>query len=104
ASLWHSRRTRFALLLTIGIAAASILEVWWYPHYAAPFTAAILILAVQSFRYLRQWKYGKWKVGDFLVGAIPVAVLVVTVAAETKAIATHQTFDQIETKKVQKSS
>ena len=54
--LWRSRRTRFAAILTAVIAAASVTEVWWYPHYGAPFTAALLILAAQSMRYLRQWK------------------------------------------------
>jgi hypothetical protein len=40
---WHSRRTRFATILIVVIAVASLTEVWWYPHYAAPFTAALLI-------------------------------------------------------------
>ena len=55
--LWRSRRTRFAAILAAVIAAVSVTEVWWYPHYGAPFMAALLILAAQSMRYLRQWKH-----------------------------------------------
>jgi hypothetical protein len=53
-SLWRSNRTRFATILALVIGAASWIEVWWYPHYAAPFVAILLILVAQSMRYLRQ--------------------------------------------------
>jgi hypothetical protein len=94
SALWRSRRTRFTLILTAIIGAASLVEVWWYPHYGAPFLAALLILVVQSMRYLRQWKYHGREVGRFLVSAIPVAVFMVTIATEAEAIATHRTTDQ----------
>ena len=77
---------------------------WWYAHYAAPFTAALLILAAQSMRYLRQWKYHGREVGRFLVSAMPVAVLVVTVASEAQGIATHRTADQLQAKNAPKES
>ena len=96
--LWRSRRTRFATILMVVIATASVIEVWWYPHYAAPFAAALLILAVQSLRYLRQWKYGGREVGRFLVSAMPVAVLLMMVASEARGIATNRTAGQIQTK------
>jgi hypothetical protein len=97
--LWRSRRTRFATILTLTMAAASVIEVWWYPHYAAPLTAALLILAAQSMRYVRQWTYGGREVGRFLVSAMPVAVLIMMVASEARGIATHRTAaDQIQTK------
>jgi hypothetical protein len=81
---------------------ASLVEVWWYPHYAAPFLAALLILAAQSMRYLRQWKYGGREVGRFLVDAIPVAVLLLMIASQAEAIATHRTAaDQIQAKHTQ---
>jgi hypothetical protein len=92
--LWRSRRTRFALILTAIIGATSLIEVWWYPHYAAPFLAALLILVAQSMRYLRQWKYHGRGVGRFLVNAMPVAVFVLMIAAEAEAIVTHGTRDQ----------
>jgi hypothetical protein len=83
------------------IGAASLIEVWWYPHYAAPFTAALLILVAQAMRYLRQWKYGGRETGRFLVSAMPVAVLLVMVASEAQGIATHRTADQIQAKNAQ---
>jgi len=101
--LWRSRRTRFAAILGVVIVPASMAEVWWYPHYGAPFAAALLILAAQSLRYLRQWKYDGREVGRFLVSAMPVAVLVVTVASEAQGIATHQTADQVEARNASKA-
>jgi hypothetical protein len=102
--VWRSKRTRFATILAVLIMATSLIEVWWYPHYGAPFAAAMLILAGQSMRYLRQWKYKEREVGRFLVSATPVAVLVVMLASEAQAIATHQTTDQIQAKNAQKQS
>ena len=102
--LWRSRRTRAAAILMAVIAAASVIEVWWYPHYAAPFTAAQLILAAQSMRYLRQWTHNGRDLGNFLVRAMAVSVLVVTVASEGRAIATHRTVDQVQTKNSSKES
>jgi hypothetical protein len=99
--LWRSRRTRFTLILAAVAGTASLVELWWYPHYAAPFLAALLILAAQSLRYLRQWKYGGREVGRFLVDAIPVAVLLLMIASQAEAIATHSTSDQIQAKHTQ---
>jgi hypothetical protein len=93
-ALWRSRRTRFALILTAIIGAASLIEVWWYPHYGAPFLAALLILLAQSMRYLRQWKYHGREVGRFLVNATPAAIFVLMIASEAEAIAMHRTTDQ----------
>jgi len=102
--LWRSQRTRFAAILCVVIAGASVSEVWWYPHYAAPFAAVLLILAAQSMRYLGQWKYNGQQVGRFLVRAMPFAVLVVMVASEAQGIATHWTADQVQAKNAQKQS
>jgi hypothetical protein len=99
--MWRSRRTRFAAILVAVIGTASLIEVWWYPHYAAPFMAALLILAAQSIRYLRQWKCGGRETGRFLVSAMPLAVLLVTVASEARAIAAHRTADQLQAKNAQ---
>ena len=95
-ALWHSRRTRFALILTAVIGAASLIEVWWYPHYGAPFLAALLILVAQSMRHLGQWKYHGRPVGRFLVNAMPVAVFAMMITSEAEATAKHRTADQIQ--------
>jgi hypothetical protein len=102
--LWRSRRTRFAAILAVVIGAASVFEVWWYPHYAAPFTAALLILVAQSMRYLRHWKYAGHETGRFLVSAMPVAVLMVMGASEARAIATHRTAGQVQANNARKES
>ena len=39
--LWRSRRIRFVMILLMIVGAASLTETWWYPHYAAPFAAAL---------------------------------------------------------------
>ncbi len=103
--LWRSRRTRFAAILTLAMGAASVIEVWWYPHYGAPLTAALLILVVQSMRYLRHWNYHGREVGRFLVNAMPVAALLMMVASESRAIATHSTAaERVQAANVQKES
>jgi F0F1-type ATP synthase assembly protein I len=95
-ALWRSRKTRFAVILTAIIGAASLFEVWWYPHYGAAFLTALLILVAQSMRYLRQWKYHGRDVGGFLVKAMPVAIFAVVFASEAEAVVTRRTTDQIQ--------
>jgi hypothetical protein len=99
--LWRSKKTRFAAILVGVIGAASLIEVWWYPHYGAPFLAALLILVAQSMRYLRQWEYHGREAGRFLVSAMPVVVLMVMIASEAEAIANHRTADQIQARNAQ---
>jgi hypothetical protein len=100
-ALWRSNRTRVALILIVIIGVSSLIEVWWYPHYGAPFLAALLILAAQSMRYLSQWKYRGHCVGRFLVYAIPIAVFAVTITSQAEAISARQTTDQIQAKNAQ---
>ena len=102
--LWRSKRTRFAAILVAVIGAASVIEVWWYPHYGAPFAAALLILAAQSMRYLRLWKYKGRETGRFLVTAMPVAVLLVMVASEAQGISTHRPTNPLQASNAQKES
>ena len=99
--LVRSKRTRFPVVLTMVMGTASLIELWWYPHYAAPFLAALLILAAQSLRYLSQWKYHGQEAGRFLVNAMPAAVLLVMMTSEGEAIARHETADQIQSKSAQ---
>src|SRR5438034_2157665 len=102
--LWRSKRTRFAATLVAVIGAASVIEVVFYPHYAAPFLAVLLILAAQPMRYLRQWRCGGREVGRFLVSAMLVAVLLVMIASEAEAISMHRTPDQLQSRNSQKAS
>jgi hypothetical protein len=52
---------------SIGLA----LPIYFLPHYAAPITAAIYALVLQSMRYLRLWSWRGRQVGLGLVRAIP---------------------------------
>jgi hypothetical protein len=88
--LLRSRRQRFIVMLIAVIVAASLGEVWWYPHYAAAFATALFILLVQSLRHLRQWTLQGKTVGRFLTSALPVSALLVTVVAEARGIAEHR--------------
>jgi hypothetical protein len=55
-NLWRDRRIRLPLICVLAALAGSLIEVRYYMHYAGPATAALLILAVQTFRHLRQWQ------------------------------------------------
>ena len=56
APLWFfTKRLRLLVILTGVLIAGALLEMIFYVHYAAPFTAVLLILLVQSLRYLRVW-------------------------------------------------
>jgi hypothetical protein len=58
-------------LLTCGVLAAGLLaETWMNPHYAAPITALLFVLVLQSMRHLRVWRWRGRPVGRVLVWAI----------------------------------
>jgi hypothetical protein len=71
-----SRKTRFLLLVCgctmIGLALPIYLPM---AHYAAPMTAAVYALVLQSMRYVRLWKWDGKPSGLFLVRAVPVICL-----------------------------
>lgn len=71
-----SRKTRFLLLVCgctmIGLALPIYLPM---AHYAAPMTAAVYALVLQSMRYVRLWKWDRKPSGLFLVRAVPVICL-----------------------------
>ena len=85
-NLWRDRRIRLPLLCVLAAFAGSLIEVRYYMHYAGPATAALLILAVQSFRHLRQWKPTGQSTGRFLARAIPVLVVGAALATEAREI------------------
>jgi hypothetical protein len=63
--------TRF-LLLTCGITlAGEALPTWFFPHYAAPLTCAILALVLIAMRRLRSWCWRNKSVGLFVTRAVP---------------------------------
>jgi hypothetical protein len=60
------------LLTVCGIAFIGLaLPIYFIPHYAAPITAAIYALVLQSMRYLRLWNWRGKRAGLGIVRAIP---------------------------------
>ena len=52
--LLRSRRTRLPAWLAVAWVTGALITVPYYPHYAAPFAAVLLILAVEALRSVRQ--------------------------------------------------
>lgn len=67
-----STRTRFLLLTCLSVLTALVLETFYAPHYASPFTAAILGLVLLAMRHLQQWRWRGQPTGLFITRAIPV--------------------------------
>jgi hypothetical protein len=109
APAWiRCRRTRLLAVLTAILLAGAIVELIFYPHYAAPFTAVLLILLVQSLRYLRIWAGrnlpGGKPAGNFVILALCVTVIGVGLAAQTVRIYQRRTPDRIQAINARKGS
>jgi hypothetical protein len=61
------RRIRFLLLAVLVLAAGMVIEIFLFPHYIAPFTAAFYAIGLQAMRHLRVWKPKDQPVGTALV-------------------------------------
>jgi hypothetical protein len=69
------RRTRFLLLQLVLCVLGILAVVWIQPHYAAPLTASIFALLVQSMRHLRRWEFKDRPLGIFLTRFVVLLVL-----------------------------
>jgi hypothetical protein len=81
----RDRWMRFALLTVGLLLAALLLEIWVFPHYAAPVTGLVFALVVQGVRQLRLWRWRGRPAGRLAVRALPVVcvgLLVISVALE----------------------
>jgi hypothetical protein len=79
--LLRDRRIRLPLMCVIATLAGSLIEIFYYEHYAAPATAALFIVTVQALRHLRQWKPLGQPVGRFLSRALPLVIVGVVLVA-----------------------
>jgi hypothetical protein len=79
------RRTRF-LLVTCLVMLAGLAPVFWLtvPHYAAPMTAAVFAVLVQSARHMDKMTWRSRPAGRFLVRTVPL-VCVAALAARISA-------------------
>jgi hypothetical protein len=64
-------KTGFLVTVCGATAIGMALPVYFVPHYAAPLTAAIYALVLQSMRYLRLWRWHGKRAGLGMVRAIP---------------------------------
>jgi hypothetical protein len=70
-----SRRIRMLLVAAGGLVIGLAVEVFFLPHYAAPMTAVLLAVLVQSLRYLRAWRRRTGRAGLFLVRCLPLVAV-----------------------------
>ncbi len=61
------RRMRFLMLCLLVLMAGMAVEIFFIPHYAAPFTAIFYAIGLQAMRHLRVWRVGNQPVGLALV-------------------------------------
>ncbi|MCU1247993.1 MAG: hypothetical protein JWQ49_1022 [Edaphobacter sp.] len=64
------RRIRFLVLCVLVLMAGQLVEIFLFPHYVAPFTAAFYAIGLQSMRHLRLWTPGNQPVGMTLTRLI----------------------------------
>jgi hypothetical protein len=64
------RRIRFLVLCLLVLMAGQLVEIFLFPHYLAPFTAAFYAIGLQAMRHLRLWTPGKQPVGMALTRLI----------------------------------
>jgi hypothetical protein len=57
------RRLRFLVLCALVLMAGQLVEVFFFAHYLAPFTAAFYAIGLQTMRHLRLWSPGGKPVG-----------------------------------------
>src|SRR5581483_7676859 len=89
----RDRRMRAPLMIAGIFIVALAMETWMLPHYAAPATALVYLLVVQSMRHLSKWRWQARPVGRALVRAIPVICCVMVILRVT-AIAAHTPIEQ----------
>jgi hypothetical protein len=103
-----ARRTRLLVVLAGVLVAGATIEFVFNAHYAAPFTAVLLILLVQSLRHLgvrvaRTLPGGK-AAGRFAVLALCGTVIGVGLAAQAVRVYQRRTPDRIQAVNARKST
>jgi hypothetical protein len=65
--VFRDRRMRFLIICMFVLAAGMVIEIFFIPHYVAPFTAAFYAIGLQTMRHLRLWAPGGQPVGATMV-------------------------------------
>ncbi len=76
--LFHDRKIRFFSMVAAICAVGMIAVAWSQPHYAAPLTAAIFFLIVQTLRHVNRWTYRGRPIGISFVRTIVIFSVVMT--------------------------
>jgi hypothetical protein len=79
---WALRDRRMRLLVITGALSLVGLgvEIWFYPHYAAPATALLYALLLQAMRHLRVWKWRERPSGILLARGVPLICVLMVIA------------------------
>lgn len=90
-SLWWRRRELRPVACAVALTAISaFVETVYFAHYAAPALAATLVLVVEGFRQVRQWRPPS---GVWLSRTVPVAVVLIAAMAPATKIARDQSMN-----------
>jgi len=76
--VFMDRRTRLFICCVLILAGGESIEIFLFPHYLAPFTAAFYALGLQAMRHLRLWRPGDQPVGKTLVRLLVTLCLALT--------------------------
>jgi hypothetical protein len=71
----RDRRLRYLLAAGAIFGIGLVLNVWFFPHYAAPFACAVYAILLQAMRHLRVWRPGSRPLGLAMVRTIPLVCL-----------------------------
>jgi hypothetical protein len=65
--VFMDRRIRFLVVCCLVLAVGELVQIFFIPHYVAPFTAAFYAIGLQAMRHLWVWRPGGQPVGMSLV-------------------------------------
>lgn len=94
ASTAQDRRIRLPKICIGMTMLGSLVQIVYYPHYAAPATAAVMIVLVQSFRHLRLVQVDQVPFGRFLSRAIPATAFLLLLGSEGARLWRQETPEQ----------
>ena len=86
-------RVRFLVLCVAVLAAGMLIQIYYLPHYVAPFTAAFYAIGLQGMRHLRLWRSAGQPVGLAIV-RLSVMLCVVLAGMRVLAQPLHLRFAQ----------
>lgn len=101
-NLWRDRRIRLPLICVLAALGGSLMEICYYQHYAGPVTVALLIIAVQALRHLREWNPAGRDAGRFLSRAVPLLVLAAAIVSQGSLIMRHDSVENSQPRNAQR--